>query len=80
MTKPSRIAPNVMSTASKTVRAASVSFIALRRLISRFREWLFAKFKKSKKNKLKFDSIRLSDIHCHERIGGLLKSYSRRAA
>jgi putative transposase len=36
--------------------------------------------KKRKKNKLKFDAIRLSDISCRERLGGLLKSYSRRAA
>jgi putative transposase len=26
------------------------------------------------------NTICLSDIHCHERLGGLLKSYSRRAA
>ena len=26
------------------------------------------------------DQISLADIHCHKRLGGLLKHYSRRAA
>jgi hypothetical protein len=26
------------------------------------------------------DTIRLSDVRCRERLGGLLKSYSRKAA
>jgi putative transposase len=26
------------------------------------------------------DTIRLSDVRCHERLGGLLKSYTRKAA
>lgn len=40
----------------------------------------------SKKRKMSLKSgtgsntIRLSDVHCHKRLGGLLKNYSRRAA
>ena len=36
--------------------------------------------KTRKKSGSSVDSIRLSDIRCQERLGGLLKSYSRRAA
>lgn len=36
--------------------------------------------KKLKKNKLELHAIRLSDIRCKERLGGLLRSYSRVAA
>lgn len=36
--------------------------------------------KKRKKSKPKFGTIRFSDVRCHELLGGLLKSYSRRTA
>jgi len=38
------------------------------------------KRKKFKKPANQPETIRLSDIRCHERLGGLLKSYSRKAA
>ncbi len=36
--------------------------------------------KQRKKSRAEPDAIRLSDVRCHERLGGLLKSYSRSAA
>jgi hypothetical protein len=36
--------------------------------------------KEGNKNIEQPDTIRLSDIRCHERLGGLLKSYTRKAA
>ena len=38
------------------------------------------KEKKSKKVDIGINAIRLSNVRCHERLGGLLKSYSRKAA
>lgn len=38
------------------------------------------KQKTSAKSRTRPNTIRLGDIHCHERLGGLLKSYSRKAA
>ena len=35
--------------------------------------------KKCKQSSVKANTIRLSDIQCHERLGGLLESYSRKA-
>ena len=42
---------------------------------------LLKRAKKSVKRKVKLpDVIRIGDLHCNERLGGLLKHYSRRAA
>lgn len=42
-------------------------------------EWLVTP-KRRKQSSQESETIRLNDIHCGERLGGLLKSYSRKAA
>jgi len=41
---------------------------------------VIGKGKTKQKSATPADTIRLSEIRCKERLGGLLKSYSRRAA